>query len=1813
VERVDEGATTVGIVGALYLGGDGLAHGYLGRPDLTAEQFVPDPFGEPGGRLYRTGDRVRMRLGGRLEFVGRTDAQVKLRGFRIEPGEIEALLARQPGVEAVVVTVREDEPGEKRLVAYFTPRPGAVLDAAALRAAARRELPDYMVPSAFVALEALPLNANGKVDRASLPGPPSAAPDAEALVLPRNATEGAIAAAWREVLHLDTVGIHDNFFDLGGHSLGLLRLHRRLKASLPDVPLKVVDLFRYPTIASLAAEMAPTADTRPSRPVRGSRSQPASGDAVAVLAMAGRFPGAADVEALWRNVAAGEESISHPSPEELERDGVPSALCRDPRYVRARGVLADADLFDAAFFGYSAREAEMIDPQQRVFLETAWTALEKAGYLGDRDGRRTGVFAGSSLNTYLAQVVARGGASLASSPLPLLLTSDKDFLTTRVSYKLDLRGPSVDVQTACSTSLVAVHMACRSLLSGECDLALAGGVSVSVPLRSGYLHEEGGIFSPDGRCRAFDREARGTLPGNGVGVVVLKRLSDAVRDGDAVLAVVRGTAINNDGALKVGFTAPGVEGQAEVIAAAHAAAGVDPATIGYVEAHGTGTTLGDPIEIKALREAFGRVPPGARCAIGSLKTNVGHLDAAAGVAGLIKAVLAVEHGEIPPSLHFESPNPGLELGEGPFYVNARHSPWPDAGGPRRAGVSSFGMGGTNAHAVLEQAPETAPGAPPRYAVQILPLSARTPEGRERRAADLADHLASHPGVSLADVAFTLQVGRRSMRHRRAVIARDGAEARRALEGKEPGLVRDGAVEGGTRSVLYLLPGQGSQRVDAGRGAYATDPVFRAEVDRGARILERPLGLDLRELLFPAEGRRDEASRRLEDTALAQPALFLVEYAFAQLWTTWGVAPTALLGHSAGELVAACLAGVFSLEDALGLVAERGRLIQAQPRGLMLAVPLSEARARELAGPEIDLAAVNGPEQCVLSGPAPRLEPVEARLAAEGIASRRLRTSHAFHSAMVEPVMEAFRDRIAAVERRAPRIPFVSNVTGTWITAEQATDPSYWAEHLRATVRFGDAIALAGRDVRSVGLEVGPGNALVRLFRRHPDCGAERVLVASAPRPETDAGTSHLEAAASLWVAGVDVDWKAVHDGEGRRRVALPAYPFERQRYWIDAPSASAAAPTPADRPSASVGDWFHRPTWRSAPPLSRELGDDGAAWLVFTGGGGLGASLAARLLATGRRVVTVTAGERYARTGPAAFQIRAGEPSDYEALLAAVAVEEPTLRVAHLWCAGPAGSELSAQASAERAVLLGFLSLTFLARAASEAPARSVHVAVVTSGMQEVAGEGLPCPERSVVLGPCRVAPQEMPGVRFRSIDVRHPAPSSDDELDALAAECVAADEGEAVVALRGRERWVQVFEPTPLPAARPRARLRDRGVYVVTGGLGGIGLALARHLAGAVRARLVLVSRSGLPPRERWVEWLEAHAPDEPTSRRIRAVRDLEGAGAEVVIESADVADFRAIEGVLARAESHFGALNGVVHSAGVAGGGVMALKTREAAERVLAPKIHGTIALAEALRDRRPDFVVLCSSLAAVLGGAGQVDYCAANAFEDAYARHRTATGSFFLSIGWDTWRETGMAVETELPEALAGARRAWLEVAGIANAEGVEAFTRALAQPLPHLLVSKTALGPRVLASASVPAPVAFAPRPAPDGPGHARPPLGQPSVGPRNEVEQVVCDLWRELLGFDGIGIHDDFFELGGHSLLATQLVNRLREWFGVPLKLEEVFEAPTVAGLSAALVGAEPQPGRVLEVARLLQGVNRLSDDEVDGLLAVPDAPAQGTP
>ncbi len=1649
------------------------------------------------------------------------------------------------------------------------------------------------------------------------------------LIAPRTPLEQGMCDVFEQVLGFEQLGVDDNFFELGGHSLLIVDLVSRLKRR-HDVDLPIARLYEGETLspafvatlveeitgirspASLAARAAvrheplapPRMIERPEvthssqevKVMRGTRSvDRVDRSAIAIVGMSARFPGAPNVDAYWRNLRDGVDSRHEFTDDELRATGVPSSALRHPKLVKAGFVLEDIDKFDAGFFGINPREAELLDPQHRLFLECAWHARENAGYDGDTFDGAIAVFGGATMSGYLNSNIYRNADVWKSvGARQAIYGSVPDYMVTRVSYKLNLKGPCYFVQTACSTSLVAVHLGCQSLQNHECDMVLAGGVSVQVPHMMGYVYEEGGMMSPDGTCRTFDASARGTVFGSGVGLVALKRLEEAIADGDTIHAVIRGTATNNDGSLKVGFTAPSVVGQAQVIAEAMANAGVSADSISYVEAHGTGTELGDPIEVAALSRAYrAHTDRRSYCALGSVKPNIGHLDAAAGVSSLIKTVLGLEHGQMPPTIHFERPNPKIDFENSPFFVNTTLTPWIANGGPRRAGVSSFGFGGTNAHVVLEEAPPVEASGPSR-SQQLLVLSAKTETALDAAAAALAEHLRRSPNANLADVAYTLQVGRRPFGYRRAIGCSTREEAIDALEGGDVRRVSNGLAASKDRTAVFLFPGQGAQYVGMGAGLYAEEPTFRGIVDECCEQLKEPLDLDLRELLYPKEGSSAELSDRLKQTSNTQAALFVVEYALAKLWMSWGVTPSACIGHSIGEFVAACLSGVLTLPDALRLVALRGKLMEAMQAGVMAAVPLPENRVQPLLTEGLWLAAINGPSLCVVSGERDRVAAFVARLAADGVECRLLHTSHAFHSGMMEPAVAPFVAAVREMTLGAPSIPYISNITGDWITEAQVRQPEYWGRHIREAVRFADGVGQLLKQSDRLFLEIGPGATLSSLVRQQSKGGGGHVIVSSlrGPQEQTPDAMTISAALGRLWVTGAAVDWRGVHAFEQRRRVPLPGYPFERQRYWI---SADKFNPIRAKRMIAAVdrpfSQWFQVPSWtralpRPAVPVSMPIAE---ACLVFLDECGVGDAVAIRFERLGYTVVRVRAGESFAQTGDKTFTIGPASRADYSALLKALRTAgNLPATIAHCWGVTRRADPMPDRESIRGYEARGFYSLLFLAQALGElgltAPLR---LGVVADGTQDVTGLETLVPEKASAFGPVRVIPKEFANISSRAIDLPlEPAELSEPTLDLLVGDLLAPINDREVAYRHGR-RWTSCYASAHLVAADEQpARLKQGGVYLLTGGLGGISLVFARHLAESLHAKLVLTGRRGLPPREMWTDHLAQYGESDATSRRIRVVQELEAAGADVLVGEADAADEGQMRAVVEAACARFGRIDGVVHAAGLPGAGMIQLKKPEAAAGVLAPKVDGARVLARIFHDRPLDFMLLCSSTTSVLGLVGQVDYCAANAYLDTFAhQYAAATGTFTVSINWSAWREVGMAVDTQNLRENTGDQM--LE-AGLSNADGIDAFRRILSHAGDHQVAvtpfelkllleadrdeadEATAEKPRETAASAGTASSASASTPT----HHPRPNLQSVYVAARTDAEKKICRLWQEMLGIEPVGVHDNFFDLGGHSLLAVRVMTRVNEALGTEIPVAKLYEGLTVSFL-AGLIAQDP--------------------------------------
>jgi len=1343
---------------------------------------------------------------------------------------------------------------------------------------------------------------------------------------------------------------------------------------------------------------------------------------IAIVGMAAHLPGSPSVGEYWSNLRAGLSAIRPLDEDALLSAGEDPALMRQPNYVAAAAPLDGFAGFDAEFFGFSPKEAAILDPQHRQFLEVAWEAMEHAGHVPENVSGPIGVYAGCGMGAYFYFNICSNRDLVDDVGMFLLrhTGNDKDFLTTRVSHIFDLRGPSVNIQTACSTSLVAVHYAVQALLSGECDMALAGGVTIELPHGRGYLYKENEILSPDGECHAFDHRAQGTVFGSGAGCVVLKRAEDALRDGDHIWAIIKGTAINNDGARKAGYLAPSVDGQARAIAEAQAVADTPADTIDYIECHGTGTYLGDPIEVAALTQAFRQTTDATGfCRIGSVKTNIGHLDTAAGVASLIKAALSLHHKEMPPSLGYEAPNPTIDFDTSPFQVNAALTSWAERGHPRRAGINSLGVGGTNAHAVLQEAPIRQYSDEADWPFQMLTLSARNRPALDDASKNLAAHLLANPEQPLADVAHTLHAGRRAFERRRVVVAETHTEAAALLEADNPLRVfTHTALQ--DPEVVFMFPGGGAQYAGMARDLYETEPVFREWMDRGLDHLQPKLSYDLHALWLPEEGAEVAANETLKKPSVQLPLIMITEYALAQLFLSWGVTPSALVGHSMGENTAACLAGVMSFEDCIGLVHLRGLLFDTVPAGGMLSVPLSLDALTPYLGEGLDIASINAPELTVVSGPDAALAALAGRLDAEGIESQRIAIDIAAHSAMLEPILGRFRAYLSAIPLHAPQMQIISNRTGQPLTPEQAQSPDYWVEHLRNTVRFADCITTLSDNPDRIYLEVGPGKALSSLTRMHGAVPGQQVL-AALRHPDEDIPDDlyHMGLLGRIWALGGSFDWPQIW-GEGRRnRVPLPTYPFQRAEYFIApaAPSAVTVAAVPARLDN--IADWGTRLSWVPRSPdieadIETEIGTiPPESWLIFTDDEGISALVVDKLRAAGHRLVTVRTGDTFRRMGEGAYQLapergREGYDQLIQDLIARGTL--PT-RIAHFWLAGGNPRFRPGSNLFQHHMEQGFHSLLFLGQAiGTENIAGPLHISVITAGAARTRNEALPWPEKATIAGPARVIPHELPGITVSTLDIE-PRKRADTSLIWPILEELLAQPGNAVAALRGGRRYAQVTRPQPLAVAEA-PNLPQGAVWAITGGFGGIGLSVAEDLIRRSDARIALIARTPLPPREEWPALRDN--PADPRARRIHAVERLESLGGQVMVASGDVCNIDEMRGVLDDIRATLGPIHGLIHAAGHIDDAPLLAKTTGSVDAVLAPKVHGLRVLDTLLPDGAVRVMVLFSSTSTLTAPAGQVDYVAANEFLNAFARSRAGGKTKVLALNWGIWANVGMAAE-------------------------------------------------------------------------------------------------------------------------------------------------------------------------------------------------------
>ena len=1344
---------------------------------------------------------------------------------------------------------------------------------------------------------------------------------------------------------------------------------------------------------------------------------------IAIVGMAAHLPGAGDIAAYWANLAAGVESIRVLTEDELLAAGESPARLRKPNYVPAAAVLEGFETFDADFFGFSQKEAAILDPQHRQFLEVAWEALENAAHPPESFKGAIGVYAGCGMGSYFYFNLCSNRDLVDDTGMFLLrhTGNDKDFLATRVSHIFDLKGPSINVQTACSTSLVAVHYAAQALLNGECDMALAGGVTVELPHARGYLYTEGEILSPDGHCHAFDHRAQGTVFGSGAGCVVLRRARDAIRDGDHIWAILKGSAVNNDGAAKAGYLAPSVDGQARCIAEAQAVAGVDAASVSYVECHGTGTYLGDPIEVAALTQAFRETTDAVgTCRIGSVKTNIGHLDTAAGVASLIKVALQLHHRQMAPSLGFEAPNPAIDFESSPFRVNDRLTDWQAP--VLRAGVNSLGVGGTNAHAVLEEAPARAASEDSIFPFQPLVISAKSKSALEAQAARLAAHLREHPEQPLADVAYTLKEGRRAFEKRRVIVAQSHEEAARLLEGADTRQVFNHDYLGENPEVVFMFPGGGAQYAGMARDLYETEPVFADWMDKGLAVLEPQLDYSIRDLWLPAKGHEAAANEALKKPSVQLPLIMITEYALAKLYESWGVTPAALVGHSMGENTAAALAGVMSFEDCIGLVLLRGRLFDTIAPGGMLSVPMAEGDLRPHVTGDLDMASVNAPGLCVVSGPDAALKALAEKLVAEGVETQRVAIDIAAHSRMLEPILKPFGDYLRAIRLNPPQLPIISNRSGVALTAAEATDPEYWVQHLRNTVNFQPCMATLMADGPRVFMEMGPGRALSSLAQANGVAAGQVIPALRHPEQAMADDAWHIGTIARAWACGVSVDWEQIWAGARRNRVVLPTYAFQKKPYFI---APGRAAEVEAQALPARVEDmagWGWVPHWTpvAAGIDAADLAEAARQnWLIFLDEAGLGAKAAAVLRDLGHEVRLVRAGDAFGREGDDYVLAPERGREGYDQLIRDLMARGHTPnRIALFWGVTEGERFRPGSSFLHRNLEQGFYALMFLAQAiAEENLPRPIHVTAFTTGAAQVRGEALPYPEKATLLGPARVMAREVPGLTVGLCDLVLPeaprrgradlGPLVAQVLEELCQEPVAA-----IAALRGARRHVQAIKPQALPDAG--FTLPDGAHVLITGGFGGIGLTVAEDLIRRFGARITLISRRALPERATWSRYLAGHDPADPVSRRILALQRLEALGGQVMVAPADVCNLEDMGRAVDQGVARFGRVQAVIHAAGVVDDGPLLVKSPAEVEAVLAPKLHGTQVLHRLFPDGAIDLLVLFSSTSTLTGPAGQIDYVAANEYLNAYAKSRKGGKTRVMALNWGIWTGVGMAAE-------------------------------------------------------------------------------------------------------------------------------------------------------------------------------------------------------
>jgi len=1544
---------------------------------------------------------------------------------------------------------------------------------------------------------------------------------------------------------------------------------------------------------------------------------------IAVIGMSCRFPGAENISEYWDNLKNGVESITFFSNDELGGTDIPQELFENPNFIKVKGYLPEIDKFDASFFGYTPREVELMDPQLRLFHESAWEALENGGYDSESYDGLIGLFAGAAHNHYWESISKISGKSEEMGEWTAYQLVDKDYLTLRISYTLNLMGPSYSIYTACSTSLVAIHLATQAILSGDCDMALAGGITLILPQIAGYIYREGMVMSSDGHCRAFDARANGTAFGDGVGVVLLKRLEDAINEKDHIYAIIKGSAINNDGIRKSSFTAPSIDGQLEVLTTAFQISHVEPESIGYIEAHGSGTPLGDPIEIEALTLAFNTSKRNF-CSLGTVKTNVGHLDAAAGVAGFIKTVLSIYHGQLPPSLHFEQSNREIDFENSPFYVNTMLQKWRGNRYPRRAGVSSFGIGGTNAHIILEETPTQSILATPSVerkerTYKLILLSAKNKNSLEQMTQNLAEHFKKNPQINLSDTSYTLQVGRRHFKYRRMLVCQNVQETLQILSSPDSEKIKNSTVKEDIPSVIFMFSGLGGQYINMGRELYEKEPIFRNEVNHCFEILKSHLDYNIEEILYPgcstlnvqqSQNKKNETKlmtstslpeAKIDQTDIAQLVVFILEYALVRLLNQWGIEPKSMIGYSFGEYTAACTAGIYSLEDALKIVVKRGQLIKKIPPGTMLSIPLTREELQPLlsTNPELSLAIDNGPS-CIIAGPPESTQNFNQQMKQKRLLCTPLSLSHALHSQMMESYLEEFRKIFSSITLNPPKIPYISNVTGDWITPQEATDPQYWVRHLRETVQFARGIKKLLKQSNTMFIEIGPGRDICTLVTRYINTEANNNRqVMNLIKPlhlKQDVSEAFLlhSRLGRMWLCGKKINWKNYYVGEERKRIPLPTYPFKKESCWLPNTTLRAAIqklfPQSTLKVNTDVSRWYHIPSWKRSRSLTNRpwTNSKSRVWIVFQDDYHLGNRLRKKLQEKNQQVIIVKKGEKFEKseTQSNTYFLNPQIDNHYDTLFNDLSITgNIPERIVHFWSITSNSKTSLKMETITSSQNNGYYSLINIARSLGKKEVKDkIQIFVVTNNLQEVNENENISPVKALLLGPVNIIPIEYSKLECKCIDIIYPQKSEQLEknlINRLLEEFTQAIKpDESIMALRGKIRWMKYYESIQLEKSnRTAPLLKERGVYLITGGIGGIGLAISEYLTINAKARLILVSRTPLPSREDWDHLLkEVHDENWKSDmlHKIRKIKELESQGAEILTFSADVTDLHQMEEVVTQAEHKWEKINGVVHCAGLADGQMIQRRNRNTTQEVMESKVIGTVILDKIFTEsfRQLDFFLLSSSISSIVPSIGQVGYTSANAFLDAYANFKNTNnrgnGTVTISINWDRWQGVGVAQIAEKQHKKITGKEL---TGGIPIEKSLKALQQILTDNLSQVIVSPAEdinqLVKAVKAS-SLNTPSTFmqdAVKPSISETKNKRPELDSEYVAPRYITEKTLTELWSKFFGFEKIGIQDDFFDLGGDSLKALMLLPKIHKIFQIEIPIGEFFKRSTIEHLA----------------------------------------------